>query len=271
MQYSVIFLFCLLGRALCAQPLELLCLNIRYDNPADGENAWTLRRELMAQWIQDSIQPDIICLQEVLHHQLNYFDSLWKQDYGYFGVGREDGQWKGEYAPIFYKKCRFNRIQSKTVWLSPTPDVPSKGWDAACERIVTVVYLQDLVKKDTICVFNTHWDHVGKEARTKSAEILLEEYFKVPDHWGFFAAGDFNANSNESSIVRLMTEWRDICPVEMRDQATLNRFDNSKTFERIDFVWTRKKSTLHFDYFQKRFLSTSRFISDHDAIGWRLE
>lgn len=235
-RYTVLFLFCLQGRELCAQPLELLCLNIRYDNPADGGNAWPLRRERMAHWIQDSVQPDIICLQEVLHHQLTFLDSVWKEDYVFYGVGREDGLKRGEYAPIFYRSSRFKCIYSETVWLSPTPAIPSKGWDAACERILSIVYLQDLIRKDTLCVFNTHWDHIGTEARANSADLLLEKYFRIPAHWRFFAAGDFNARSDEPSIVQLSKEWRDICPLEMKNQATFNGFNDAKTFERIDFV-----------------------------------
>ena len=80
---------------------------------------------------------DLFGAQEVLHGQL--LDLLKGLDgYDYVGVGRNDGDKKGEYAPIFYKKSRMKCLQSGHFWISETPDVVgSKGWDANQCRICT--------------------------------------------------------------------------------------------------------------------------------------
>ena len=76
-------------------------------------------------------EPDIMGFQEVLHNQLLDLSRLFGEGYGYVGVGRDDGNEAGEYSPVFWSKERFDLVRWKTVWLSPTPEVPgSKGWDA---------------------------------------------------------------------------------------------------------------------------------------------
>ena len=246
---------------------SLLSLNIRYDNPADGINAWSNRRERMASWIADSIQPDIVCLQEVLSSQLSYLQSRWSDQYDYYGIGREDGKSKGEFAPIFFRKDRYELIQANTIWLSATQDQPSKGWDAACERILTAVWLWDVQWKDTVCIFNTHWDHIGNVARWNSAKILLSEFEKIPSHVAFFCAGDFNAPADAPEIQLLSATWRNICTTEDLRTPTYNGFKiDASEFQHIDFIWTRQSNFHSFRYFQKRALQYLPFISDHDAI-----
>jgi hypothetical protein len=76
-------------------------------------------------------QLDIVGFQEVLHNQLLDLSALLGPGYGLVGVGRDDGKERGEYAPIFWNKDKFELVRWKTIWLSPTPDQPgSKGWDA---------------------------------------------------------------------------------------------------------------------------------------------
>jgi endonuclease/exonuclease/phosphatase family metal-dependent hydrolase len=261
---------CWLTQHVIAQQ-SLLSLNIRYDNPSDGVNAWSYRKEIMANWIADSIQPDVICLQEVLSTQLSYLQSHWSNQYDYYGVGREDGIAQGEFAPIFFKKDRYQLIQAKTLWLSPNPDRPSKGWDAACERILSAVWLWDVKMKDTVCIFNTHWDHIGKLARENSAKMLLSEFEKIPSHVAFYCAGDFNASFKTPEIQKLSYSWRNIITDQDLLTPTFNGFKNDVSeFQHIDFIWTRQSNLQSYRFYQKRSLPHLPFISDHDAI-WIVE
>src|SRR3546814_18448319 len=63
-------------------------------------------------------------------------------------------------------------VGSGTFWLSPTPDVPSKGWDAALPRIATWARLRDRTADRDLLVVNTPFDHVGEVAREESARQL---------------------------------------------------------------------------------------------------
>lgn len=118
------------------------------------ETPWPKRREgLIAALLLQASTTGIICLQEVLHGQLEdissllnkYSDSETTKNSGdiqnkweYAGVGRDDGVTKGEYSPIFYNTEVHDLISWRCFWLSETPDRPGKGWDAASVRICTV-------------------------------------------------------------------------------------------------------------------------------------
>ena len=76
-------------------------------------------------------------MQEVLHNQ---FQDLRAglPEYDGIGVGRDDGKTAGEYAPLFYRKDKYEVLDSNTFWLAENPDsVGMMGWDAVCVRIAT--------------------------------------------------------------------------------------------------------------------------------------
>src|SRR6185503_1407681 len=103
--------------------------------------------------------PDLIGVQEALHHQLEDIVTNLPQ-YAFSGVGRDDGQTKGEFSAILYNQKRFQINTSNTFWLSETPSIPgSKNWDAAITRVATWAKLYDKKLRDTIFVINTHFDH----------------------------------------------------------------------------------------------------------------
>jgi len=120
-----------------AEPLTVMSYNIRYDNPADGINAWPHRTDAVAEMSGPRYGTDIAGLQEALRHQIDQLqDRL--PDYRWVGVGRDDGLDRGEFSPIFYHTDRLQLLATNTFWLSETPDIPrSRSWDAAITRIVT--------------------------------------------------------------------------------------------------------------------------------------
>ncbi|HTG55005.1 MAG TPA: endonuclease/exonuclease/phosphatase family protein, partial [Niabella sp.] len=153
---------CLLGNSIKAQqPLALKVgsYNIRYDNHGDRDkgNGWLQRVAAITSIIQwEDI--DVLGMQEVLSHQLNDMRTT-LQEYSCFGVGRDDGKEKGEFAPIFFRKDKFALLDSGVFWLSETPDQPSKGWDAALPRICTWVHLKERSTARDFWFFNLHMDH----------------------------------------------------------------------------------------------------------------
>ncbi len=129
--------------------------NIRYDNPADSLNNWKYRKDTVAAFIKAN-QLDIVGMQEVLHNQLEDLKQR-LPEYAEVGVGREDGKTQGEYAPLFYRKDRFEALDSNTFWLSQYPDsVGFIGWDGACTRIATWAKLKD---RKTGTLIMSEWKH----------------------------------------------------------------------------------------------------------------
>ncbi len=54
--------------------LKVITFNIRYDNSSDGVNRWDNRKEMIVGFLSRE-SPDIIGLQEVLAHQLEYISA----------------------------------------------------------------------------------------------------------------------------------------------------------------------------------------------------
>ena len=150
--------------------MRAMTFNIRLDLESDGADAWPYRKEMVAALIRHEA-PDLLGTQEVLLHQKQYLQTA-LPGYTFVGVGRDDGAQGGEFSPLAWRSDRFEMLQSGTFWLSPTPETPSKGWDAALPRIATWAVLRDRSTGRTIRALNTHFDHVGTVARANAARII---------------------------------------------------------------------------------------------------
>ena len=65
---TVLFLLLYIPTVAFSQTFNLMTYNIRYDNPADGNNSWSFRKESLVIQIEKS-NPAIFGIQEGLHHQ----------------------------------------------------------------------------------------------------------------------------------------------------------------------------------------------------------
>ena len=175
--------------------IRIMTYNIRYDNPDDGIFAWAKRRdELLAFVLSERL--DILCIQEGLHGQVLFLKNG-QPGFDFRGVGRDDGKEQGEYSAIFFNAVRFRCLRDGTFWLSPHPEIPGKGWDAALPRIVTWVELRDSVTKKIFFVFNTHFDHQGVRARENSAHLLRSKIPGIAGGFPVILSGDFNSSGEE--------------------------------------------------------------------------
>jgi len=180
-----------------------MSFNIRQDTSDDKLNAWPYRKEKAASMLQFH-RVDIAGLQEVLINQLQDI-SQYLPEYGWIGVGREDGSGKGEFAPIFYLKERFEPIKHGTFWLSDTPNKPgSKGWDAVWPRIVTWGEFKDLLTDKEFYFFNTHFAHSENVAKVESAYLLLQKVANIACDNPAIITGDFNSTIS-SEVYQLLT------------------------------------------------------------------
>ena len=203
--YILIVFFLGVVRPCMSFDFKVMSWNIRYDSKKDKENDWANRKTYLLKYIKKE-NPDIICLQEVLDHQKNYLVSN-LQAYDCVGVGRNDGQKKGEYAPVLFKRKRFDLIESGWFWLSETPDiVGSVGWDAQQTRMVTWVKLKEKKSRKTFIVMSTHFDHIGNKARVHSAELVKTWIASNATDEGVILAGDFNGTKNTEMYKTLLKD-----------------------------------------------------------------
>ena len=151
--------------------IRAMTYNIRLDLASDGANAWPHRKAMVAALIRHEA-PDLLGMQEVLVGQKRDLEQA-LPEFQLVGAARDDGREKGEFSPLAFRRDRFELVDSGTFWLSETPSVPSKGWDAAYPRVATWALLRDRRTRRPIRVVNTHFDHVGVAARHQSAALLL--------------------------------------------------------------------------------------------------
>lgn len=193
--------------------LRFMSFNIRMDTARDAENAWPHRTVLVKSLI-DYHHPQLIGMQEVLHGQLQYL-SRNLEGYRHIGVGRDDGAQAGEYSPVFYQTSTLELIDSGTFWLSLTPDKPgSKDWDSSLPRICTWGKFRHLKTGEVFCVFNTHYDHRGEEARLRSSRVILNRIKNIAGSLPVVILGDFNARQDSPPVSELLAAgyrfgWRD--------------------------------------------------------------
>lgn len=228
--------------------------NIRYDGHTDLANDWSERKLPIAQFVLDK-HIDVIGFQEVLNNQLRDLLEL-LPNYSFVGVGRDDGKTQGEYAPIFFDSTKFTALQSGTFWLSPTPENPSKGWDAALNRICTYALLQNNFNNELTWVFNTHFDHVGVEARLHSAELILDQIAELlqKQYAPVLLIGDFNMEDTDKGIELIAARFKDFSCVQVPDgkrrkkiheicfPPTFNGFTKDQNDDkRIDYIFGSEK------------------------------
>lgn len=282
MNFRLLFLlaFAIFSACKSAKPLEpskkasglsltVLTYNIRYDNPNDGPDLWDLRMEALAETVS-SCKPAIMGFQEVLLHQLQFLESKFK-GYQRVGVGRDDGKEKGEFSPLFFDTERFDLVQNGTFWLSTTPETPSRGWDAALPRIASLVVLRDKKTQDSLWVVNTHFDHIGAEARLHSAELITKLLGKaLKNGKKVIFMGDLNAQSTEPPILFLRGKFEDACPEKLTKQGTFNGFalkeDPNNPFKRIDYIWLSAGNWKIQNYEVPQPKCNGRQVSDHFPV-----
>jgi endonuclease/exonuclease/phosphatase family metal-dependent hydrolase len=230
-----------------AQTIKLITYNIRLDVASDGENSWFNRREYLCSQLA-FYEPDVFGIQEALPNQVTDISTFFPK-YNYVGIGR-DGIGKGESSNIFFKKDKFKVLEQNTFWLSETPEIISKGWDAALNRICTYVLLKNNKTKQEFWVFNTHLDHMGVLARTNSISLILSKISELntKNHPVIFM-GDFNSEPTEERIVNLknrMIDSQDISEQKLLGpEGTFNGFKhNESVTKRIDYIFLSKESNL---------------------------
>ena len=221
--------------------LVFLTYNIKLDFPKDGKNSWTNRKTFMVRQLQ-FYEPDIFGVQEAMPNQMKDLDSL-LNDYNFVGVGRDDGNNQGEYSAIFYKSDQFKVLNTSTFWLSETPGKVSIGWDAVCNRVCSYALFENKNTNKQFYVFNTHFDHIGVEARKNSAVLIIQKIKEInTEMYPVILMGDFNMQENHESIQYISKYLKDSKSVSelgpFGPSGTFNGFIfNEPVTERIDFIF----------------------------------
>lgn len=219
---------------------------------------------------------DIFGVQEAFKNQMNDLQTLLPK-YAYVGVGRDDGQDKGEHSAIFYKKDRYSLKKTGTFWLSATDtENPNKGWDAALPRICTWGVFEDISNGKQFIVMNTHFDHVGKVARKESAKLMLQKAKELASNLPLIVMGDFNVNENDEAYFTLanspsVQDAYELAGFVYEPNSTFNGWGKSiQPKSRIDHIFVSKPFTV-LKYGILTDTYEGKFPSDHFPVVVHLE
>ena len=246
----------------------IMSSNVRTWSPTDmGKKSWFYRAELIVKNIE-SVQPDILCFQEVTRMHYNYLTSVLK---GYDNViCYRDKSKFSEGCPVFYNVGRFELKDKGSFWLSETPEVMSKDWNSACYRICSYVILTDKESKKDLVVFNTHLDHISDEARINGIGVVLD---KIKQFGGLpsIITGDFNAEEDTETYKAVTQNFLD-AKYQLENPmkgATYQGFGRELDRENIDYFMISKTGIKVEEYKIVDTLYDGVYPSDHFPIEMR--
>ncbi|KIL41299.1 hypothetical protein SD70_07505 [Gordoniibacillus kamchatkensis] len=259
---------------------SVMTLNLRYNNPGDGDNAWPHRYEQVVALLR-RYDPLVIGTQEGLHDMLlSLGEGL--PEYGWIGEGRYGGH-DDEHNAIFYKKTELGLAGQGQFWLSEHPDRPgSVSWESSLPRICVWAHLKSASDpRMQMKVFNTHLDHRSKRAQEEGIKLVLrtmrEHYRREP--MPMIVMGDLNSVPDDAA-VRLLREHAAapagglrlidcFSALPGRPGRTFHGFQGGEEGEPIDYIFAtpdiRQKETVVI-----RDSANGRFPSDHYPVLARI-
>lgn len=258
--------------------MKVMTYNIKYATEEDGKNSWSKRKHHLTKQIR-FYEPDILGMQEPLLEQIEYFEKN-LEGYGCLGAKKDkDNKDVDEepFNPVFYKKDLFEVMEESSFWLSETPDKPSKGWDGAFKRGCTYVLFKDKKDNRKFWIFNTHFDHKGKQVRKESAGLVIEKVKEInSENLPVILMGDLNSTPGTESISMLSETFNDSKKVskvvKFGPDGTFNHYDfDDRVTERVDYIFTGKEGTEVLKYAVLNDPKDHKYPSDHFPVFVELQ
>lgn len=250
--------------------IKVISFNIRTANgDKNTGNAWNIRKKAIPPMFKKE-NPTVFGVQEALSEQVNFLNTE-LPEYAYVGVGRDDGKEKGEFMSIFYKKSDASLVDWGTFWLSQTPDIPSKGWDAAYNRTATwAIFKHEPTGKRFIYV-NTHLDNAGKLARQNGLLLIRDKILEMnKEGLPVILTADFNSSTDNAifdCVKAVMQDARKTCP-STDNHASFNGWGQSSSV--IDHIFYYGFSGIRFRTVTESYEGV-QYMSDHYPVSAILE
>ncbi|MBQ0081526.1 MAG: endonuclease/exonuclease/phosphatase family protein [Alistipes sp.] len=240
--------------------LRVMSYNIRHTGEKRDveERAWENRRFATIEMFKRE-KPDIVGMQEVKEDQKSY---LIENLPDYVPVQMLDNT-----KFVMYRKDVFEFVRFGNFWLSPTPNVPSKGWGSISIRATLWVELKIRSTGRHIFLFDTHLDVKSALARDNGARMCVERMRKIAKKKGVqFLVGDMNTSKQE--VMDIFTSWlqdsREVAP-STNHLPTFNGWGYAKHPEMIDYIFYRNATPTEFRLLDGKDYGRE-YISDHYPV-----
>ena len=239
------------------ESLKAMSFNVWVSSPT-SDRLESVRQTIMA------YMPDTIGVQEASPTWMSYLSKRLGEIYNYVGLGRDGGS-NGEHSAIFYRKDRFELIETGTKWMSNTPDVVSKFKESSLNRVFTYAILLEKKTNREIMVVNTHLEHTSNEARELQVAVLMD-FLKNYTQYPIVLTGDFNANP-ESGVYRIVTEQlADSSKIAQKSERhyTFHNYGKASTY--IDYAFVSQQNIVVSHYRVITEKMNGMLPSDHYAL-----
>ncbi len=256
--------------------VRVASFNIRVGKYSSGSQRWSNRREMVISVLADA-RYDVIGLQEALDFQIAEIHQRLPR-YEVYAIGRGSQQDTGETCAILFRKDRFCKIDSGTLWFSSTPWEPgSKFMGTLFPRICSWVRLADLETARCFYVYNLHLDNLSQKSRSKSAQILAEQISLRKHSEPFIVMGDFNMELQNPAMKflqhydcrtpypRLQDTWAAVHPYRL-NEGTYHKFKGVTTGPKIDHILVGEGSRVLAAAIDRRAFN-GQYPSDHFPIS----
>ncbi|MBQ3007236.1 MAG: endonuclease/exonuclease/phosphatase family protein [Clostridia bacterium] len=234
-----------------------------------GEKSPENRTPLVAENIK-KYSPDSFGLQEADEGWMERLPAI-MTDYAYVGIGRDSDEGGGEASPIFYKKDKYELLDSGTFWLSKTPEKASRGWDAMFKRVCTFAILKDKQTGFTYAHFNAHFDHLGVIARLESVAVVAAKIAEIAPGLPVVFSGDLNDYEGGDMYNRVLEsglkDTKYLAEAVSGGNVTYHGY--SELVEKaapIDFIFTNALSTKVQSYAVVSEEINGIYASDHHPV-----
>lgn len=242
---------------------NIMTFNIRTDVDS-GDRAWSYRGSFLMDYIRD-YSADVVCLQEVKRSQFNSIKANLSDKYQMVYFERDNAADPEGLAILF--TYEFELVDSEVFWLSETPDVMSKGWDADYHRICVRALLCSCYGV-YLNVFNTHLEWAGETARNRGLELIMNraQSYDYPT----VICGDFNAVQGSDTYNIISQSFFDAAKYAAKTDSGWTAHDwgvfDPEWSKPIDFIFTSADlRAAEYDILQDS-ISDGVYYSDHYAV-----
>lgn len=256
--------------------MKVMTFNLRCDFPLDMNNRWKYRRHIVYD-IMNKYECDIIGIQEATESMYNDIKNNIPK-YNILGIPRSR-KFFVERNDLLIKR-KSNIIQSKTFWLSETPDmIGSSRWFSVFPRICTTAVIE-INKGEKIRVCNSHLDCFTSKAREYELKRLMElvEEEQKEEDLPMIVMGDFNSKP-DSRLIKNLTSGvygsKKMSAVQEYDKrlymsSTMSMFKGKEKGIHIDYIFVSEEFKVN-NVEIVRYNENGRYPSDHYPLMAEIE
>ncbi|MGN1195886.1 MAG: endonuclease/exonuclease/phosphatase family protein [Acutalibacteraceae bacterium] len=246
--------------------VRIVSFNLRSANDIYGT---VKNRSVLMEKVLTAYAPDSFGVQEANPEWLELLDESLGDRYARVGEGRNLDK-NTEYSCVFYLKDKYELVDSGTIWLSETPDVPgSKDYMTTYPRICTWATLKNRETGFTYTHINTHLDHLLECTRTRQADVLLNKIDELSNDYPVVCTGDFNTNEGTDTYNKMTAVMDDSRLVAEKTESgkTYHNYGRGDALHTsaIDFIFVQKGTNVA-EYKIIKNMVNGMYVSDHYGL-----